>query len=128
MLIFMLVCALLMLSRQLRDQKLVAKIKTQGIADMYRSDIRSTGAWLAERQNRVNHATYLSKGMERRDPEPIMGYPVCQLGCVVSCAKVDGIDICAESDFIAGYNDKLAAMKTNQSPNQAMHPRPVAGR
>jgi hypothetical protein len=64
--------------------------------------------------------------MKMRDPKPIMGYPVCQLGCILACTiETDGIAICPEKDLIAGYNDKLVSLKTNRSPNQATHQRPV---
>lgn len=85
--------------------------------EAYRQSIRYAGAWLAERQSDIGHATYLSKGMEMSDPKPVAGYPVCQLGCIVSYERVAGIDVNAEEALIAGYNRKLHALGKDSDPS-----------
>jgi hypothetical protein len=68
----------------------------------YDIQIAHVARWLAERQNEIGHATYLVKGIEK-EGRTVLGYPVCNLGCVV--AEINGVDV--ESRFVDAYNARL---------------------
>jgi len=113
--ILVLIAVLLSLGRQYRTQGCAVN----ELDAAYRRSIRNAGAWLADRQHEIGHATYLYKGMPIQGFKPVAGNPVCQLGCIVSVDRVAGIDVNAERELIAGYNETMDKLKTNKGPNQA---------
>ena len=121
--ILVLVAVLLSLSRQHRTQGSAVK----ELDAAYRRSIRNAGAWLADRQHEIGHATYLYKGMPMQGFKPVDGNPVCQLGCIISIDRVAGIDVNAEGELIVGYNEKIETLKTNKGPNKAAHATSPAG-
>ena len=82
----------------------------------YRLAIRTTASSIAKRQKSIGHATYLLKGIETLNPQPVAGYPVCQMGCDLSIQTVAGVDVCVEDKFIAAYNAALLGVSEKTTP------------
>jgi len=94
----------------------------------YRTSIEWTSRGVAHYQREINRATYMRKEMPELNPQPVQGYPVCQLGCVTSISRVEGFDVDAESLFIKTYNDELTNPKIGKpriTNARLLYPRPV---
>jgi len=88
------------------------------LSQSYRQSIEQAARWIAERQAKLNRSTFFYKGIEMNGPKPFRGYPICQLGCIVSVDNASGIPVDAESLFIGAYNDALLKLTSATNTQQ----------
>ena len=88
-----------------QEQFLYAK---QEISRNYRNAVASLARTLAELHVKEGHAMYLGRGgPEQVDPQPVYGYPVCQLGCITMVFFVGDTEVSVDDCFAEEYNRYL---------------------